>query len=202
MQKIKNNLQNIIPNWTPESPETLEELMLMDYDSLNEQAKALRSLAVDLVHSHEREPIYTASKARDMLQKNHLPNRKNKWVFIALNDKRDRYYVRKANGLRLVHYIANSIPTFETLKQHAPLPENGSYLFIFGGSPELINKESELNAWRKMVSETTVSDVIFWDNKSEGATFWSLGAGVGQYGNQIIEFDNSIKLNDWRLANG
>lgn len=198
MSKSKSLLQKIIPNWSEESPSTLIELFNADYNTLSETEKELRALAVELVQLQERTPISTASVAKDLLERKHLTSRNGYWTFIALNEKKDRYYIRWKDGYRLVNYQSKTLPDIETLRKNAPLPENGSYILIFGGSPEILNQEKELNSWKKIVSEFTLSDLIIWENSENGNIFWSLGAGVGQIGNKVIGFRDNINYQDWR----
>jgi hypothetical protein len=55
-----------------------------------------------------------------------------------------------------------------------------------------------LKLWQNLSSNFLVSDVIFWDDKEVSADFWSLGAGIGQQGNQILQFPNQLSLTKWR----
>lgn len=202
MNKSKQNLQSIFSDWSEQSPETLEELYTKDYSSLNPKEKALRQLLVDAVQNHEREPIYNANIALNMLQKGHLPCRENYWVAISLLENKDRYYIRKEKmGLRLVHYTSKNLPTPELLSKNAPLAHNGSYLFIRGGNPEVLKNEDEFKSWKNLTDKFVISDMIFYEKNENNSSFYSLGAGCGIKGNQFINFENSLPLNKWRFVN-
>lgn len=203
MEKLSIDLHKLFKGqWEDGSPATLVELYNADYKSLTEKAKDLRKLAVALVHSFERKPVNSASVALELLQHHHLPVRKGKWTTLVLNESRERHYVRDVKDdqakLRLSHISSYKLPTAEILKKKVPLPKNGSYLIIFGGGPSIISDPEMLKLWKDLSSNFLVSDVIFWDDKDVSADFWSLGAGIGQKGNQILQFPNQSALAKWR----
>jgi len=198
MDKNINTLTHIFPTWSMENPENLVDLLNSDYDSLDEAAKALRQQAVDLVHSYERKPILTPSTARELLENHHLPVKSNRWVTIALNQDKERFYVKSYSALRLVHYISNNFPSPEQLAKYAPLPENGSYLIIYGGSTSILEDESSYTAFKNLIQELPVGDLLIWDETETAAYFWSLTVGVGQFGTELVPFPNNKLVEKWR----
>ena len=114
-------------------------------------------------------------------------------LFLKMRDVKD-----DQAKLRLSHISSYKLPTGEILKKKVPLPKNGSYLIIFGGGPAILDDPEMLKLWQNLSSNFLVSDVIFWDDKEVSADFWSLGAGIGQQGNQILQFPNQLSLTKWR----
>lgn len=187
---MEKTLQEIFPElWGENEPKNLSELVQADWAGLTETGKALRKLAVDLVFSFERKPVHTAGVARKMLEDHHLPSTKGKWCAIALDEKRERNYLKGEKGsMRLNHAVSAKFFDYEKLRQKAPLPENGKYLFIYGGSPEALSEGDTAERIISIKSYFNVADIIFWDTSSEAALFYSVGAGVGQKGNDQIQF--------------
>lgn len=192
-------LQSLFPNdWSDQQPATLVDLAKADWDSLDEQAKALRSLLVAAKHEMEREPILTASTAMTLLGKHHLPSLQGKWVVVALDRELHRVYAPAGNGaMRMVRCVGKQFPTIDDLNEKAPLKENGSYLAIFGGTPERLTSEDEFARFDEASRFVKFSDVIFWNEAEESATFWSVKAGVGQCGSQPVEFPEPEQVKKW-----
>lgn len=187
--------------WGTHQPARLTDLMNAEYDSLDEKARGLRALAVQLVHSFERQPVHTASDARSMLENHHLPARKNKWCAVALDSACERNYVRAEKGaMRLNHTVSTSFFSADKLNQKAPLPEGGKYLIIFGGSPSALSENDVAQELSDLRKELTIADVIFWDVSEDSAVFYSVGAGVGQRGRELLEFPDPDALEKARTV--
>lgn len=181
--------------WGTDQPERLTDLIDADYDTLDERAKALRALAVQLVHSFERKPISTAEVARKMLENYHLQARKGKWTAVVLDANRERVYVRaEKQGMRLSHAVRTQMFDAQPLRQKCPLPDGGGYLLLYGGSPQVLEDPKTLESLVNLRNEVNVIDVIFWEVSDNAAAFYSVGAGVGQKGNEIIDFPNPALL--------
>lgn len=181
--------------WEAHQPARLTDLMNADYDSLDDKARGLRALAVQLVHSFERQPVHTAGEARTMLENHHLPVRKAKWCAVALDSACERNYVRAEKGaMRLNHAVSTRFFSADKLKQRAPLPEGGKYLIIYGGSPETLSQDGVAQEIANLRQELTIADVIFWDVSEDAAVFYSVGAGVGQRGRDLLDFPDPEAL--------
>jgi len=189
-------LSAILPEWPEGMPENLVELMDHPYEHLDERGRALRSMAVDLVHSFERSPIHTPRDALELLEKHHLPARKGLWSIVALNDSKERVYVRSPGGMRLLHTVARKIPEPAMLAENVPLPQGGSYLAVYGGSPEGIS-EQDIEHLRGVSEEGVLSDVIFWDTSSGPAVFHSARAAVTHHGLGRTEKFENERLDLW-----
>jgi hypothetical protein len=193
------NLQELFPGiWGEHQPRTLVELINADYPDLDDTAQALRKLAVTLAHSFERAPVHTARVARELLEKHHLPARAGHWTAVVLDEGRERVYIRKkGSGMRLSHAVSTRFPRIEALDEKAPLPPNGMYLLIYGGGPDVLDDETLL-AYRALTSATTVADLLLWENQEDSATFWSLRAGRGSRGSEVIEFPDPETVRRWQ----
>jgi hypothetical protein len=192
-------LQDLFPgNWENDQPKNLVDLVQADYDDLDESARTLRKLAMELVHSFERAPILTARVALDLLERHHLPVRKGRWISVALDGKRERIYTaREGTGMRLLHAVSTRFPRSETLKEKAPIPVDGRYLLIYGGGTDALTEEN-LEAYRLLRKEAEVADVILWEQSDDSATFWSLKTGYGRRGSSITEFPETETLRRWQ----
>lgn len=199
---MEHTLHNIFPEeWDPEYPPRLTDLMNADYDTLDTKAKALRTLAVQLVHSFEREPVHTAGAARSMIENHRIPARKGKWVAVVLNADKEREYKRAEGGaMRLNHAVSTNLFEPTRLKSKAPLPENGRYLFIFGGSPKILSEDQTAEKIASLSKEVPVADILFWDTSEGAAMFYSVGAGVGQQGNVTLDFPDPVALEKARTV--
>jgi len=192
-------LHDLFPeNWESEQPKTLVDLVQADYDELDETAKTLRKLAMELVHSFERAPILTARGALELLEKHHLPVRKGRWIAVALDGKRERIYTaREGTGMRLLHTVSVKFPRAATLEDKAPIPADGRYLLVYGGGPEVLTEEN-LDAFKRLTGRTRVADVILWEQHEHSASFWSVKTGHGRRGSAIIEFPDHETIGRWQ----
>lgn len=195
---VSTSLQRLFPaEWREEMPRSLVDLLAAEYDELDEAARGLRSLAVDLVHSFEREPVLTAEAAMRLLERHHLPCRKGKWSVIALNRDLERVYVRSTSGMRLLHWVSRFLPEPENVLEHVALPEGGSYLLVYGGSPDVLVDDRALDKFARLRSLARVTDVVLWEESDSAATFWSLRARSGQSGSTACAFPNEALVERW-----
>lgn len=189
-------LHDIVNDWGPDQPDNLISLMEYQYDKLDSKAKAVRAMAVDLVHSFERLPIHTARDALALMEKHHLPVRKNLWTIVALNSSRERVYVRSANGMRLLHTVSKSVPDKVSLLDRVPLPEGGKYLALYGGEPGKVSAEDVSNL-TGLTEAGDLVDILFWDVSESPAVFYSARAGVQSRGAGQLEKRSEERLSLW-----
>ena len=199
MEKILSFESILGESWSDKNVVNMIDLVNAEYSSLSEQSKQLRAMAMNLLHSFERKPVNTASDARALLENHHLPVRKGKWVAVAINAGKERHYARTKNGLRLVHHLSSNFPKFDELEKFAPLPEGGKYLIIFGGKVNDLSKEENVKAWNSLKGKVPVADILVLDESDGVVTFWSIGAKIGQIGNNVVSLPNDIKIDNWSL---
>ncbi len=194
-------LQEVFPDlWGPDRPRTLVDLMNADWDTLEETERQLRKLAVDLVHSFERVPVHTPRAALELIEKHHLPVRSGFWIAFALDANRERTYEpRPKGGLRLRSALSKRIPTRETLDEKAALAEGGTYLLVYGGGPSALTEEN-LESYRLLKKSRPVADVIMWETSDLSATFWSVQAGQGRRGADVVEFPEPDTMRRWQQS--
>lgn len=194
-----STLATVFPDiWAPDMPTTLVDLMAADYETLDDRAKALRALAVDLVHSFEREPVLTAEAAHKLLERRHLPTRQGKWTLVALSRDLERVYAKSKNGgMRLLHWTGTKLPSPEKLSASAPLPDGGGYLVIYGGGPEILEDTEARTVFTILAEELRVVDLVLWQVQDTQATFWSVRAGAGQSGAQAYDFPDYDNVRRW-----
>jgi hypothetical protein len=195
-------LSGIFPaSWAPEWPATLTELIQATPEDLDPAAKALRALAINLVQVNERRPILTAQAAAKALEVHQISALKRKWTAFALTERRELYYIQAGVGkLRQLHVVDYFVPTHTMLYDEAPLPKNGAYLLVYGGGPDVLDDDKALNRFRAMKARFPVCDVMLWDRREGGSVAWSIGAGAGLRGSEVIEFPDQNRLNEWRTV--
>jgi hypothetical protein len=202
MPTSKVTLQSLFPDfWDEQRPSTLVELVNADYEVLDQHGRDLRALAMQLVFAFERKPVLTARNAMELLEAHHLTAPQGRWNIVVLGPDRERMYERaKGTTLRLVHHVSSAIPDPSVLAKKAPLPEGGTYLLIRGGGPDALAEPTTLDAYLRLKNALPIADVVLWDDGEEVATFWSIGAGVGQRGNAVIDFPDPGVLDHWRTT--
>ena len=192
-------LQRIFPaEWREGMPRSLVDLVSAEYDELDEVARDLRAMAVDLVHSFEREPVLTAESAMRLLEKHHLPARAGKWTVVALNKDLERVYTKSSTGgMRLLHWTSKFLPKPEHIQEYVPLPPEGSYLLLYGGSPDVLSDTRAHDKVTQLRTESRVADVVLWDESDGTASFWSVRAKAGQRGSEPLTYPDPSIVERW-----
>lgn len=196
----ETTLSGLFPGlWAAENPTTLMDLVAADFDQLDDRARALRALAMELVHSHERAPVLTAADTVRMLEDHFLKTLPWKWTAVALNARRERMYVKtQSGGMRQLTVNDKYLMPAWKLKKEAPLPEGGAYLLLYGGSPQVLESDKALQVWKDLRTALPVCDIVCWEKSPDGHIAWSVGAGVGMRGNDVLDFPQPETLEKWR----
>lgn len=197
---MERTLHELFPHdWGSHQPTRLSELLAAEYDSLDEQARGVRALLVDAIHGFEREPVLTAAACRALLEKHHLPKPRNRWALIALNDRRERVYVKVAGGgLRMLSTVKEHFPSAAVAAKEVPLPEGGVYLAVHGGPIDILSDGKAFDRACDLASTYPLADVVCWDDDGHTATFWSVAAGGGAVGSTELELPDPSRSQSWR----
>lgn len=184
--------------WADDQPGNLVDLVEAPYESLDTTSKTLRDMAVKLVHLFERRPVVNARAAYELVSSHHLPVRHGRWSNIALTRERERVYVRTSgNAMRMLHSVTKVVPSVEALMRTINLPDNGAYLFLYGGTLDALSPENFVK-FSEITDKYTIADIVIWETSPQSATFWSVKAGCGQSGNTQLSFPDGINLDNWR----
>lgn len=81
------------------------------------------------------------------------------------------------------------IPEPDTLSERLPLPEGGSYLFIYSGDINIITKSKFKRAFAAVAEKFPVVDFLIWERSKDepASTLWSVRGGIGHSAGVDIE---------------
>jgi len=198
---MNKNLSNIFPEiWKDTYANNLIDLVQSDYKNLSEVEKDLRSLAVNLVQSFEREPIITPNDLLRNIQSYKIVVPKNKWFIFSITKDNNKYYIRtKGDKLKLSSSVFNFLPNAQTLSKKLYIPENGKIIILRGSGPEILENKKALDSFIDIKKNFYISDVAFYSEVDNKSIFYSLAAKTGKNGNNKISFPNETALNEWSL---
>ena len=187
-------LQELIPGYPDEGPPTLLGLYFADYSELNEVQKALRKQAVELHQNAGEVRITSPVIALELLlppknKTQHVGQLKvvqDTWTTYVLDHDRKRVLRRTEHGWSYLKETSGIVPEAAELP---PLPMNGTYLLLWGGSPEVLEIPGVCQRLRKLQHSVPVADVLFWNHqKGTTPTLYSLKTGCGDQGGTRVEF--------------
>jgi hypothetical protein len=198
---MNKNLSNIFPEiWKDNYAKNLIDLVQSDYKELSEVEKDLRSLAVNLVQSFEREPIITPNDLLRNIQSYKIVVPKNKWFIFSITKDNNKYYIRtKGDKLKLSSAVFNFLPDTQTLSKKVIIPENGKIIILRGSGPEILGNKKALDAFIDLKKNINISDVAFYTEFDNKSIFYSVAAKTGKNGNIRISFPNESLINEWSL---
>jgi len=198
---MNKNLSNIFPEiWKDNYAKNLIDLVQSDYKDLSEVEKELRSLAVNLVQSFEREPIITPNDLLRNIQSYKIVVPKNKWFIFSITKDNKKYYIRtKGDKLKLSSSVFNFLPNIQTLSKKVFIPENGKIIILRGSGPEILENIKALDAYNSLKKNINISDIAFYSEVDNKSIFYSVAAKAGKNGNMRISFPNELALNEWSL---
>lgn len=198
---MNKNLSNIFPEiWKDNYAKNLVDLVQSDYKELSEVEKELRSLAVNLVQSFEREPIITPNDLLRNIQSYKIVVPKNKWFIFSITKDNKKYYIRtKGDKLKLSSSVFNFLPNIQTLSKKIFIPENGKIIILRGSGPEILENKKALDAYNSLKKNINISDIAFYSEVDNKSIFYSVAAKAGKNGNLRISFPNELALNEWSL---
>ena len=195
------NLRDIVAGWPQQAPGDGSELMLCDNEELEsrgltgpdlELVKGLRAQFRRAAMSWSRSTMLgTAQQVEDALASGDLRLLSKRWVTLALDGKRRRTFVPfSGDSARTVEKITRIVPEADWLPA---LPENGIYLVLWGGSPDVLEIPDVRERLTKLTGQVPVADVLFRHlEKGPKSTLYSLREGFGVCNRQRIEFPTDI----------
>lgn len=201
-------LSALVTDWPSGAPDNGVELRRTDYDALKEDLIAAGATPeqISIVMSVRKHLIMAAlsssepaalsvESAKAMIESNFIFPMAKKWVVYPLRRDRTRIISpRDGGGADALKVITRRVPVASELKQGAPLPEGGTYLIVYGGSPDIIglaNKKNERveTDIAQLFKNLPVADILFrLLEKGEPSALFSLRAGMGEKGGQPVEF--------------
>lgn len=201
MNFLPPTLSEAILNYPQAAPQDPVELVHKDPSEIRtleglteEETKSvlqIRSLLVSVLRSADTlEPIVSLEVAAELLKKKHLRPQAYAWVIYPLDAKKNRISDQRRGFLSVVKHVAKFLPSpKELFDANVRIPENGTYLIIYGGSSEVLQHESVRKAIKKLTTQSRVADVLFWElEKDKSPTLWSLKAGCGEQDYNVKEF--------------
>lgn len=197
----------LIPGWPEGAPTTGIELRRTDLDGLREHLAdcgaspeaietvlAVRRHLILAALSSSEPAAHSVEGARAMIESRFLYPLSRKWVVYPLRKDRTRVVAaREGGGADAVKHVSRRIPTPHDVLENAPLPDQGVYLVLYGGSPEILSLsdrhgrtvESDLAG---LLGEIPVADVVFRHVAGGEAVIHSLLAGCGARGREAVAF--------------
>lgn len=200
-------LSELIPAWPDTAPQSLAELVFADNDVLDGIAvdEHVRELVLQL-RGHVRaaarqrgqsaqlwgpEAVQAAFADGDLV----LVNRR--WLTLALDRHRRRTFVAySSDSARTVSKVSRFVPDADDLPT---LPEDGAYLVLWGGTPDVLEIEDVRVRLQDMQRRAPIVDVLFRKRDRRESTLWSLRQGFGCRGFERIEFPNEQLMKEVRL---
>lgn len=196
----KKNLRDIVAGWPENAPKDSTELMLCDNAELEsrgladqnlEMVKALRAEIRRAAMSWSRTTLLgTPQHVEDALASGDLRLLSKRWVTLALDGKRRRTFVPfSGDSAKTVEKISRIVPEVEWLPK---LPENGAYLLLWGGSPEVLDIPDVRTRLQTLAGQVPVVDVLFrFLEPGPKSTLYSLKQGFGVCNRVKVEFPNT-----------
>lgn len=207
-------LHEMIPDWPPFAPDSGIDLRRTDYEALKKSlidngateeqihvVLGLRKQFVMAALSASEPAALSVEAARKMIESYFFSPLGRKWVVYPLRHDRTRVVAaRETGGADAVKHVSRRVPTAAALLRDAPLPERGTYLMIYGGSPEILSLadakgrrvEDDL---ADLIGAVPLADVLFRHLETgQPAALYSLLAGVGERGGQSLDFPDTAVL--------
>jgi hypothetical protein len=211
-------LSALVPDWPATAPDNGVELRRTDYDALKEdliaggatpeQISTVMSMRKHLIMaalSSSEPAALSVESAKMMIESNFLFPMAKKWVVYPLRRDRTRVITpRDGGGADALKVITRKVPTAAQLKQDAPLPEGGTYLIVYGGSPEIIGLSNKYGVRvdtdvATLLKSVPVADILFrLLEKGEPSALFSLRAGKGEKGGQSLDFPDRAVMKQLR----
>jgi hypothetical protein len=210
-------LGDLIPGWPEAAPQDGTELIFADDELLDELGVEGdgRRLVTEL-RRHVRyaaaargssTQLGNAEAVMSALDNGDLRLWWGKWMTLVLDRHRRRVFTTQRRGAenpRTVAQVTGFVPDADKLPR---LPEEGTYLLIFGGDQAVLHIDDVRRRLRDLAGRVPVADVIVRRagrrNESgspiSAPTTWSVRERVGTCGGERVEFDAECRLDELAL---
>lgn len=180
--------------WPQAAPQTLAELQAEPFAELKARLRdagvdepgvqtvlALRRHSVDALRADSKITLSRPDLVRDLLTRKLVTTRADHWAVYPLNADRTRVLVPHAGGgMHYLVHFSRRLPTAKELADKAPLPKDGTYLLIWGGSAEVLAVAGVADALAGLRSTVPVADVVCWHlEAARPPAFYSVAVGCG-----------------------
>jgi len=94
------------------------------------------------------------------------------------------------------------VPTAEVLTRTGFCPPGGVWLLVYGGSPATVLAiDAVTEALEALLAAAPVADVVFWHRQRDAVPVcYSIGAGAGDRGGELVEFPTAEAAARLRVA--
>ena len=148
-----------------------------------------RSDAIVSSHAGAKVSLNSPAAIRRLFDQGVVRAVAHKWVTYALDRNHQRALTPTPSGeLRYVSAVSDIVPDAAWLAKKAPLPDGGSWLLLFGGSPAWLKPE-DTDRLNDLVATGAVTDVVYRHlRKKEQPITYSTRAGCGAAGTLRVEW--------------
>ena len=192
----------------PESaPQTMQDLLSTDFGFLKgleatedeiDVVTGFRKQLIAAFQSMERVAISSPEIALRELSNRRIKTLANRWLVLALDKDRKRRLVPKPGdpgAMEYAKYKSWEVPTPKDLAERLPLTEGGTYLVIYGHSPQILSTDDNARKVATLLHGAKVADVLFWHLvKAEPPTLYSLRKGQGDKAGKPVAFPDQNAL--------
>lgn len=162
-----------LPGYPEDGPKDMLALVDADHDQLSDIPKLLRAAALDLLHSNQRQAIYSPWDAHSLLSAGHvLHTWTGHWKAYLLDDRRLPVLAGVDGRTRYVSKTSSLV--FDAAEFQNTKP-GYTWLLVYGGPPDILQNPKVVTRLKKCARTLRICDILFWD----APVLFSARAGVG-----------------------
>lgn len=185
---MSKNLSQIVPGYPEEYPQTLADLVDAELENITDPvARELRKQTLAVVRAGVQHFINGPWDVLELLSSGYVLRSWDKaWASYALDPNRQPILVPNKEGV--TSYLKKHTKLLPKFEELPPLYTGRSstppkWLVIYGGGPEILEKEPVRKGLQRLTRETDVADFIFYKKgDDEAPILWSTKAGTGVTG--------------------
>ena len=184
------------------APQTTAELVATEYEHLRkldataeeiEVVVDFRREVLETLRGMERTALTSPEVVLKELSNRRIRPFARRWLVYALDKERRRRIAPGGGGY--AYHLGRNVPTAAQLREKLPLPENGTYLVIYGQAPDILSEDGVADEVARLLGEVPVADVLFWHLVTgEPGALYSLRRGQGDRGGQAVAFPDGEAL--------